>query len=127
MGATTTGAHPRRVSLTSPALVAAGLVAIAIAAPCGGGDDPDGSEGFERFQEDGVAVEYPSAWTRDEAREGGEAGTLLSVLADSRPFQLNDGRAVSDGRAGVPGADGAWPRRDHGPSSGRSGSSARST
>jgi hypothetical protein len=119
-------------------LATVGLVAIAFVAACGG-DDSEGSEGFERFEEDGLAVEYPASWTRDEAREGGEAGTLLSVhgrrdedglfprlsvsrkekefasaaqaggvLADSRPFQLNDGRAVSDERASVPGADGAW-------------------
>lgn len=119
-------------------LAAASLVAIAFGVSCGGGDS-DGSEGFERFEEDGVAVEYPSGWTRDEAREGGAAGTLLSVhgerdrdglfarlsvsrkekefasaeqagavLADLRPFQLNDGRAVSDESTSVDGSDGAW-------------------
>jgi hypothetical protein len=39
------------------ALVAAGFVAVVVAASCGGGDDADGSEGFERFEEDGLAVE----------------------------------------------------------------------
>jgi hypothetical protein len=53
-------------SLQPFALAAAGLVAIAFAASCGGGDDADGSEGFERFEEDGLAVEYPSSWTVDE-------------------------------------------------------------
>jgi hypothetical protein len=27
----------------------------------GGGDDADGSDGFERFEEDGLAVEYPAS------------------------------------------------------------------
>jgi hypothetical protein len=115
-----------------------GLVVIAFVASCGG-DDSEGSDGFERFEDDGIAVEYPSGWTRDEVREGGELGTILSVhgkpdrdglfarlsvsrqekefaiaqqagavLADLRPFQLNDGRAVSDGPATVEGSDGAW-------------------
>lgn len=119
-------------------LVVVSLVAIVFGVSCGG-DDSEGSEGFERFEEDGIAVEYPAGWTRDEEREGGESGTILSVhgkpdrdglfarlsvskqekefasaeqagavLADLRPFQLNDGRAVSDARATVEGSDGAW-------------------
>jgi hypothetical protein len=119
-------------------LATVGLLVIALAAACGG-NDADGSWDFDHFEEDRIAVEYPSVWTRDEAREGGESGTILSVhgrrdsdglfprlsvsrqekefasaeqagavLADLRPFQLNDGRAVSDGPARVEGADGAW-------------------
>ena len=119
-------------------LVVVSLATLVLGVSCGG-DDSEGSEGFERFEEDGIAVEYPSGWTRDEAREGGELGTILSVhgkpdrdglfarlsvsrqekefaspeqagavLADLRPFQLNDGRAVSDGPATVEGSDGAW-------------------
>lgn len=61
------------------ALVAAGVLAIAFAASCGGGDDADGSEGFERFEEDGLAVEYPSSWSEEEGGDGGEAGTVISV------------------------------------------------
>jgi hypothetical protein len=126
-------------SLQPFALVAAGLVAIALAASCGGGDDADGSEGFERFEEDGLAVDYPSSWTEDEEGEGGEPGTVISVHADrdddglfprlsvarqdrefrgapqaggvlatERPVQLNQGRLVSDGKADVPGSEGAW-------------------
>jgi hypothetical protein len=73
--------RPGRGPLTSPqrlGVATVGLVAIALVASCGG-DDSEGSEGFERFEEDGIAVEYPSGWTRDEAREGGELGTILSV------------------------------------------------
>jgi hypothetical protein len=126
-------------SLQPFALVAAGFVAIAFAASCRGGDDANGSEGFERFEEDGIAVEYPSSWTVDEGYEGGEAGTVISVhpgrdedglfprlsvarqkrefrgapqagglLSTERPFQLNEGRLVSDGEAEVPGSEGAW-------------------
>jgi hypothetical protein len=121
------------------AFTAAGLVAIALTVSCGGGDDADSSDGFERYEEDGLAVEYPASWVRDEEREGGEAGVQISVhgrpdedglfarltvarqerefrgapqaggvLATERPFQLNEGRLVSDGRAEVPGAEGAW-------------------
>jgi hypothetical protein len=116
-----------------------GLVAIVFLGACGGGDDADGSSGFERYEEDGLAVEYPASWMVDEGREGGEGGIRLSVhgrrddrglfprltvsreendfrsaaqaggvLAAERPFQLNDGRLVSDGRADVDGSDGAW-------------------
>jgi hypothetical protein len=119
-------------------LAAVGLVAIAFAAACGG-DESDGSDGFERYEEDGLAVEYPESWTRDEEKEGGEDGFAVSVrgkrdqnglfprlsvarqdkefanaaqaggvMAAERPFQLSDGRLVSDGAAEVPGADGAW-------------------
>lgn len=119
-------------------LVIVSLVTLVLGVSCGG-DDSEGSEGFERFEEDGIAVEYPSGWTRDESREGGELDTILSVhgkpdrdglfarlsasrqekefasaeqagavLADLRPFQLNDGRALSDGPATVEGSDGAW-------------------
>jgi hypothetical protein len=114
------------------------LLAIALATGCGG-DDSDGRNGFERFEEDGLAVEYPSSWRVDEDKEGGEAGTVISVhgeedadglfprlsvarqdrefggapqaggvMATERPFQLNEGRLVSDGRAEVPGSEGAW-------------------
>jgi hypothetical protein len=55
-----------------------GLLLVLPAAGCGG-DDGDGSGGFERFEEDGLAVEYPAAWDVDEGAEGGEAGTVLSV------------------------------------------------
>ncbi|MGH2761032.1 MAG: hypothetical protein ACRDL0_13245 [Thermoleophilaceae bacterium] len=120
------------------ALAAVGIVAIVFVAACGG-DDSDGSSGFERYEEDGLTVEYPASWIRDEEREGGQAGTQISVhgrrdedglfprltvarqekefanaaqaggvLAAERPFQLNDGRLVSDGRVEVPGSDGAW-------------------
>jgi hypothetical protein len=61
------------------ALVAAGMVAIVFAASCGDGDEADGAEGFERFEEDGLAVEYPSSWTVDEDVEGGNGGVLISV------------------------------------------------
>jgi hypothetical protein len=125
------GVHPL-------ALAATGVVALAFLAACGG-DDSDGSGGFERYEEDGLAVEYPASWTVDEGREGGEAGIQISVhgrrddeglfprlsvarqekefgsagqaggvLAAERPFQLNDGRLLSDGKASVPGSDGAW-------------------
>jgi hypothetical protein len=111
---------------------------ISFAMACGG-DDSDGSEGFERFEQEGLAVEYPSSWRFDEEVEGGEGGVLISVhgrrdkkglfvrltvsreenefrsaaqaggvLAAERPFQLGDGRLVSDRRAEVPGSDGAW-------------------
>ncbi len=120
------------------ALAAVGIVAIVFVAACGG-DDSDGSSGFERYEEVGLTVEYPASWIRDEEREGGQAGTQISVhgrrdedglfprltvarqekefanaaqaggvLAAERPFQLNDGRLVSDGRVEVPGSDGAW-------------------
>ena len=59
-------------------LVVVSLATLVLGVSCGG-DDSEGSEGFERFEEDGIAVEYPSGWTRDEAREGGELGTILSV------------------------------------------------
>jgi hypothetical protein len=125
-------------SLPPVGLAALGLVGIVFLAGCGG-DDSDGSGGFERFEEDGLAVEYPASWTVDEAREGGEAGVEVSVhgerddaglfprltvsrqdkefvnagqaggvLAAERPFQLNEGRLVSDGKTTVPGSDGAW-------------------
>jgi hypothetical protein len=115
-----------------------GLVAVAFVAACGG-DDSDVSGGFERFEEDGLAIEYPASWTVDEEREGGKAGIRISVhgerdeeglyprlsvarqekefvnagqaggvLAAERPFQLNEGRLLSDGKARVPGSDGAW-------------------
>ena len=127
----TRGPHPH-------ALAALGIVAIVFVAACGG-DESDGSSGFERYEEDGLAVEYPASWTRDEEREGGKAGIQINVhgrrdedglfprltvarqdkefanaaqaggvLAAERPFQLNNGRLVSDGRADVPGSDGAW-------------------
>jgi hypothetical protein len=64
-------------SLPCRAFAATGVLAIAFAASCGG--DSGDADDFERFDEDGLAGEYPSSWTRDEAREGGEAGTLLSV------------------------------------------------
>ena len=119
-------------------LATVGLLVISIAAGCGG-DDSDGGGGFERFEEDGLAVEYPSPWTVDEEKEGGEAGTVISVhaapgedglfprlsvgrqdrefrdapqaggvMATERPFQLHEGRLVSDGRTKVPGSEGAW-------------------
>ena len=119
-------------------LAALGLAAILFVAGCGG-DESDGSGGFVRYEEDGLAVEYPASWTRDEGREGGEAGIRISVhgrrdeaglfprlsvsrqdkefanagqaggvLAAERPFQLNDGRLISDGKTAVPGSDGAW-------------------
>jgi hypothetical protein len=125
--------------LPSVGLAAMGLAAIVLMAACGGGDDADGSSGFERFEEDGLAVEYPASWNVDEAREGGEAGVEISVhgkrdgaglfprltvsrqdkefvnagqaggvLAAERPFQLKEGRLISDGKANVPGSDGAW-------------------
>jgi hypothetical protein len=121
------------------ALAAVGLVAMVLAASCGGGEDADGSDGFERFEEDGLAVEYPSSWNVDESKEGGEAGTVISVhpkrdqnglfprlsvnrqerefggapqaggvMATERPFQLNEGRLVSDREAEVEGSEGAW-------------------
>jgi hypothetical protein len=121
------------------ALVAAGLVVMVFAASCGGGDDADGSEGFERFEEDGLAVEYPSSWNMEEGGEGGEGGAVISVhperdenglfprlsvnrqdrefrgapqaggvMATERPFQLNEGRLVSDREAEVRGSEGAW-------------------
>jgi hypothetical protein len=124
--------------LPAVGLAATGLVAIVFVAACGGGDDSDGSGGFERYEEDGLAVEYPASWQVDEGREG-EGGIRISVhgrrddkglfsrltvsreendfrsaaqaggvLAAERPFQLNDGRLVSDGRAEVHGSDGAW-------------------
>ena len=124
--------------LSPVGLAALGLVAIVFLTACGG-DDSDGSSGFERFEEDGLAVEYPDSWTVDDAREGGKAGVEVSVhgerddtglfarltvsrqdkefvnagqaggvLAAERPFQLNDGRLVSDGKTNVPGSDGAW-------------------
>jgi hypothetical protein len=120
-------------------LAAMGLVAVVFLAGCLGGDDSDGSSGFERYDEDGLAVEYPASWTVDEEREGGEAGIEISVhgrrdeaglyprlsvarqekefvnagqaggvLAAERPFQLNEGRLISDGKTEVPGSDGAW-------------------
>jgi hypothetical protein len=120
-------------------LAALGLVAVAFLAACGGGDDSDGSGGFERYEEDGLVVEYPASWKVDEGREGGEAGIQISVhgrrdeaglfprlsvarqekefanagqaggvLAAERPFQLNEGRLISDGKTDVPGSDGAW-------------------
>jgi hypothetical protein len=119
-------------------LAAVGLLVISIAAGCGG-DDSNGSGDFERFEEDGLAVEYPSSWSVDESKEGGEAGTVISVhperdenglfprlsvnrqdrefrgapqaggvMATERPFQLNEGRLISDGEAEVPGSEGAW-------------------
>jgi hypothetical protein len=125
--------------LPSVGLAAVGLAAIVLVAACGGGDDADGSSGFERFEEDGLAVEYPASWTVDEGREGGEAGIEISVhgkrddaglfprlsvarqekefanagqaggvLASERPFQLTDGRLISDGKTNVAGSDGAW-------------------
>jgi hypothetical protein len=120
------------------AFAALAVVAIVFGAACGG-DESDRSSGFEHYEEDGLAVEYPASWVRDEEREGGEAGVQISVhrrpdedglfarltvarqdkefanaaqaggvLAAERPFQLNDGRLVSDGRVDVPGSDGAW-------------------
>jgi hypothetical protein len=120
-------------------LAAMGLVAIVFLAACGGDDDSDGSGGFERYEKDGLAVEYPASWKEDEGREGGEAGIQISVhgsrdgaglfprlsvarqdkefasagqaggvLASERPFQLNDGHLISDGKTSVPGSDGAW-------------------
>jgi hypothetical protein len=124
--------------LPSVGLAAVGLVAIVFLAACSG-DDADGSSGFERYEEDGLAVEYPASWEEDEGREGGEAGIAISVhgrrdeaglfprlsvarqekefanagqaggvLAAERPFQLDEGRLISDGKASVPGSDGAW-------------------
>jgi hypothetical protein len=112
-----------------------GLAATVLLASCGG-DDADGSSGFERYEEDGLAVEYPASWIVDEGREGdvrisvhgrrdeedlfprltvsrdesefGSAAQAGGVLAAERPFQLNDGRLVSDRKAEVHGADGAW-------------------
>jgi len=120
-------------------LAVTGLAAIVFLVACAGGDDSNGSGGFERYEDDGLAVEYPASWTRDEGPEGGEGGIQISahgrrderglfarltvsreendfrsaaqaggVLAAERPFQLNDGRLVSDGRAEVHGSDGAW-------------------
>jgi hypothetical protein len=54
-----------------------GLLVLSIAAGCGGSSD--GGGGFERFEEEGLAVEYPSSWSVDESKEGGEAGTVISV------------------------------------------------
>jgi hypothetical protein len=119
------------------AVAATGLLALAFAASCGG--DSGDADDFERYEEDGLAVEYPSSWRVDAGAEGGEAGTVLSVhperdedglfprlsvarqekqfrgapqaggvMATERPFQLSEGRLVSDGEAEVPGAEGAW-------------------
>jgi hypothetical protein len=54
-------ADPATYGLQPLALAAACLVAIALTVSCGGGDDADGSDGFERFEEDGLAVEYPAS------------------------------------------------------------------
>jgi hypothetical protein len=70
---------PKADTRRSRPLAALCLVAIAFAAACGGGDDSDGMGGFERYEEDGLAIEYPAAWTVDEGREGGEAGIRISV------------------------------------------------
>jgi hypothetical protein len=59
-------------------LAAVGLAATALLASCGG-DDSNGSGAFERYEEDGLVVEYPASWTVDEGREGGKGGIRISV------------------------------------------------
>lgn len=58
-----------------------------------------------RRDEDGL---FPRLLVSRKEKEFAGAPQAGGVLADLRPFQLNDWRAVSDKRASVPGADGAW-------------------
>jgi hypothetical protein len=86
------------------AFAALAVVAIVFGAACGG-DESDRSSGFEHYEEDGLFARLTVARQDKEFAHAAQAG---GVLAAERPFQLNDGRLVSDGRVDVPGSDGAW-------------------
>jgi len=103
---------------------------------CGSGGAPSG---MARFAERGLVLDYPSGWKKEDVRSGAGGfklnvrspadahgryvratlfrqpreysgiGQYGKDIARIRPFDLVDGRAVSDGSLSVPGAsDGGW-------------------